>query len=54
MSDPKTTAPAWEGAKARRDGKPVDACPYEPGPQRTAWVTGWYVAAPEEPANAQF
>jgi ribosome modulation factor len=44
--------PGFDGMDARRAGLPCDACPYEPGPQRTAWVAGWYVAAPEkEEAN---
>jgi ribosome modulation factor len=50
-----TRSPGWAGMDARRDGKPVEACPYEPGPQRTAWVVGWYIGAPEKeaPANAR-
>ena len=32
---------------ARRSGLPVSACPYEPSPQRTAWVVGWYIAEPD-------
>ena len=33
---------------ARAAGLSCDACPYPPGLQRTAWVTGWYIAAPEK------
>lgn len=40
--------PGFEGMDARRAGLPCEACPYEPSPQRTAWVTGWYIAAPEK------
>lgn len=40
--------PGSEGMRARRAGLPAEACPYEPGPQRTAWITGWYVAGPEK------
>jgi ribosome modulation factor len=47
-----TTNPGFDGMDARRRGEPVEACPYQPGPQRTAWVVGWYLAAPEEPADA--
>jgi ribosome modulation factor len=41
--------PGFEGMDARRKGLPLDACPYPhaPSPQRTAWVVGWYIAAPE-------
>jgi len=37
-------SPGFEGMDARRNGLPCEACPYEPGPARTAWVVGWYVA----------
>lgn len=46
----------WYGWKCEvvEHGLPVDACPYSPGPQRTAWVAGWWIAAPrKEPANAE-
>jgi len=46
--------PGFDGMDARRAGLPVDACPYDPGPLRTAWVTGWYIAEPDqEIANAE-
>lgn len=49
--DPNTTTtpsvnPGFDGMDARRAGLTVDACPYDPSPQRTAWIIGWYVAAP--------
>jgi ribosome modulation factor len=50
-NDPRQTTPknpGWEGMAARERGDPVDTCPYDPGPQRTAWVTGWYIASPRE------
>lgn len=37
-------SPAFDGMAARDRGELVDACPHEPGPQRTAWVIGWYIA----------
>lgn len=57
MSNPQTTTkrvinPGFDGMDARRAGLPVDACPYEPSPQRTAWVVGWYIAAPEKDAES--
>ena len=37
----KTTRnPGFDGMDARRRGEPVEACPYEPGSQRTAWEIG--------------
>lgn len=44
-STPQTTPrnPAFAGMDARDAGLPVEACPYEPSPQRTAWVIGWYL-----------
>lgn len=36
--------PGFDGMDAKRAGLPVDACPYGPSPQRTAWVVGWYIA----------
>lgn len=49
MSGPETAEgptvnPGFQGMDAKRDGLPVDACPYEPGPDRTAWVVGWFIA----------
>lgn len=50
MSTDQTTCPnpGFDGMRAREQGLPVDACPYERGPQRTAWVTGWFIAEPRE------
>lgn len=36
--------PGFDGMRAKDAGLPVDACPYDPSPQRTAWVVGWYIA----------
>lgn len=46
----KTTQanPGFDGMDARERGLSVDACPYPPSPQRTAWVVGWYIAQPRE------
>jgi ribosome modulation factor len=35
--------------EAKWNGLPADACPYEPGPQRTAWVVGWYISERKTP-----
>lgn len=43
------STPGFDGMDARRRDEPIEACPYEPSPQRTAWVVGWYIAAPEKP-----
>jgi len=47
-SENKTTNPGVEGMRAKEAGLPVDVCPYEPSPQRTAWVVGWYIAERQE------
>ena len=47
---PRTINPGFDGMDARRKGLSVDACPYDPGPQRTAWVVGWYIANSEKDA----
>jgi ribosome modulation factor len=43
-----TANPGFDGMRAKEAGLPVDACPYEPSPQRTAWVTGWWIANKRE------
>lgn len=57
MTDPQTPSrsPGFEGMDAKWNGLPVDACPYKPGPQRIAWVTGWYIAecTKEDQTNAK-
>lgn len=45
---PRTVNPGSDGMRAKKAGLPVDACPYEPGPHRTAWVVGWYIAEGRE------
>ena len=30
------------GGGARIDGEPETGNPYEPGPERAAWLTGWH------------
>lgn len=40
--------PGFDGMDAKRNGLPVEACPYEPGPQRMAWVVGWYIVKNED------
>ena len=57
MSDQPTQPtrnPGFDGMDARRRGEPVEACPYEPGPQRTAWVVGWYIASSTDPSAPVF
>jgi len=46
MTDGKdhTTNPGFDGMRAKEAGIPVEDCPYEPSPQRTAWVVGWFIA----------
>lgn len=59
MTDNRTTGarernPGFDGMDARQSGQPVDACPYSgPGPQRTAWIVGWYLVEREEARNAK-
>lgn len=44
--------PGFDGMDAKRAGLSVEACPYqEPGPQRTAWVVGWYIAERDKQAG---
>ncbi len=49
MSDERITSityinPGNDGMRAKEQGFPVETCPYKPGPQRTAWIMGWYIA----------
>ena len=37
------TDPGSDGMRAREAGHSVEDCPYRPGPQRTAWVVGWWI-----------
>lgn len=56
MADKPQTAPknpGFEGMDAKARGEPAEACPYEPGPQRTAWVTGWYIATRRDAENSR-
>ena len=49
-----TRNPGFDGMDARRRGEPVEACPYEPGPQRTAWVVGWWITSSTDPSAPVF